>query len=121
MKIITLSLLAFALLLGGCISGAPRLLPEQELRLEKITVHQDGEPLTTQNYKVMEKLSAADCSGAPGGGRLWGNAERAIDTLKRKAAAVNADAIVNVSCHAIPFLNNCFAAQRCSGEAVQFQ
>ena len=108
------------LIVVGCISGAPRLMPDQQLRLEKITVHETGNN-PSQEYTVLEGLSAADCSGAPGGGRVWGNAERAIETLRRKAAAVNADAVVNVSCSAVPFLNNCWAAQKCSGEAVLFQ
>ena len=45
----------------------------------------------------------------------------AIETLKKKAVAMNADAVIKVSCGAAPFLNNCWAAQRCIGDAVIFQ
>ncbi len=120
MKTSKLLLLGLTLIVGGCISGAPRLTPDQQLKLAKITVHKTGEN-PTKEYTVLEGLSAADCSGAPGGGRVWGNSERAIETLRRKAAAVNADAVVDVSCSPVPLLNNCFAAQRCSGEAVRFK
>ncbi len=69
----------------------------------------------------MGTISAAECSGAPLGGRVWGNAERAIETLKRKAAAENAAAVVDVTCEAVPFLNNCWAAQKCTVQAIVFQ
>ena len=120
MKSNKLTLLAVSLILGGCVSGAPQLTPDQQLGLEKISVHKNGDN-PSKKYKVLEEISAADCSGAPAGGRVWGDAEKAIETLKRKAAAINADAVVNVSCGAVPLLNNCWAAQKCSGQAVQFQ
>jgi hypothetical protein len=44
-------------------------------------------------YKVVSEVSGADGSGAPAGGRVWGNPEKAIHTLKAKAVALNADAI----------------------------
>jgi hypothetical protein len=115
-----LSLLAFALALGGCVSGAPQLTPDQQSRLEKISDYKVGEK-PSKEYKVLEEISAADCSGAPAGGRIWGNAEQAIGTLKRKAVVINADAVVNVTCGVVPLLNNCWAAQKCSGQAVVFQ
>jgi hypothetical protein len=54
------------------------------------------------------------------GGRVTGNVDRAMDTLKRKAVAINADSIIDVSCGAAPMLNNCWAAQKCTGRAVSF-
>jgi hypothetical protein len=114
-------LLGFLLSLGGCISGAPTLTSEQEAKVEKMMVYKVGEK-PDREYKVLQDISAADCSGAPGGGRVWGTAEKSIDTLKRKAVEINADAVINTSCGAVPLvLNNCWAAQKCSGEAVVFQ
>ena len=120
MKSKIVKILAASLILGGCVAGAPRLTSDQELRLEKISVHKIGAS-PSKEYKVLDEISAADCSGAPAGGRVWGNAEKAMETLRRKAAAMNADAIVNASCGAAPLLNNCWAAQKCSGQAVLFQ
>ena len=120
MKTNKTTLLTFAVALGGCVSGAPRLTPDQQSRLDTIAVHKVGEK-PGKEYSVLEEISAADCSGAPAGGRVWGNAEKAIGTLKRKAVVINAEAVVNISCSAVPFLNNCWAAQKCSGEAVVFK
>jgi uncharacterized protein YbjQ (UPF0145 family) len=52
---------------------------------------------------------------------VWGNAERAIETLKKKAVAMQADAVVEVRCGAAPLLNNCWAAQKCTGQAIKYQ
>jgi len=104
--------------MGGCVSGAPTLTPSQERQVSNIIVYKTGEQSAKQ-YQILGPVSAADCSGAPAGGRLWGNAEQAIDTLKRKAAALDADAVVNTRCDSVPFLNNCWAAQKCSGDAVK--
>jgi hypothetical protein len=43
-----------------------------------------------------------------------------MDTLKRKAVAINADSIIDVSCGAAPMVNNCWAAQKCTGRAISF-
>ena len=103
---------------GGCVSGPPTLTPAQELQASRVVVYRVGE-LPPQEYRTIESLSAADCSSAPAGGRVWGDAEQAINALKRKAAAIDADAVVNVSCSAVPLLNNCWAAQKCSGDAIK--
>ncbi|WP_444921580.1 hypothetical protein ACJJID_03975 [Microbulbifer sp. CnH-101-G] len=71
-------------------------------------------------YTTIDDISAADCSGAPYGGRVWGDAEKAIEALKAKAASLDADAIINTSCSAAPFVNNCWAAKLCSGKAVKW-
>lgn len=115
-----IALLAVLVTLSACVSGAPRLTSDQLVRLSKITVHKKDE-IPAREFKSLAKISGADCSGAPAGGRIWGNAEKAIEILKAKAAALNADAVINVSCGAVPFLNNCWAAQKCSGEAIVFQ
>ena len=114
------ALIMFSLLLGSCVSGAPVLTSDQAMRLSKISLYKSGEK-PQKEYRVLEDISAADCSGAPGGGRVWGNAEKAIETLTLKAATLNADAVVNVSCGAAPFINNCWAAQKCGGQAVAFK
>jgi len=44
------------------------------------------------------------CSRAAAGGRVWGNAEKAIETLKKKAVAVGADVVVEVHCGAAPLV-----------------
>lgn len=50
--------------------------------------------LPTKPYNVLADISAADCSGAPWGCGVYGNVDRALDTLKRKAGAMNADSII---------------------------
>lgn len=106
--------------LCGCVSGAPTLTPEQESRVSRVAIYKVGDS-TPGKYQILDIVSAADCSGAPAGGRVWGNADRAVDTLKQKAVALGADAVVNVSCSSAPFLNNCWSAQKCSGEAIKIE
>jgi hypothetical protein len=79
-----LTLLSLCLALCGCVSGAPTLTSDQESRLGKLSVHKVGEP-PSKSYETLQEISAADCSGASAGGRVWGNAERAVDGMKRKA------------------------------------
>jgi hypothetical protein len=103
--------------LAACVGGAPRLSADQQAKVATMAVYRPGANPPGE-YRALESISAADCSGAPAGGRVWGNAGRAIETLKKKAAALGADAVFNVSCGAVPLLNNCWAAQKCSGDAV---
>lgn len=112
-----LALIGFVL--SACVSGPPTLTPTQEHKLQTLSLYQTGQ-LPTGPYVVLGAISAADCSGAPMGGRTSGNVDRAMDTLKRKAAAMNADAVIDVSCGAAPLLNNCWAAQKCTGRAITF-
>ena len=109
----------FVLALTSCVSGAPSLSDDQEHRLSALTVYPSGQ-LPTKSYNVLAVISAADCSGSPMGGRVTGNVDRAMDTLKRKAAAMNADSIIEVSCAAAPMVNNCWTAQKCTGRAISF-
>lgn len=106
-------------LLSACVSGAPTLTAPQERKLQTLSLYQSGQS-PEKPYTVLGTISAADCSGAPLGGRTSGNVDRALDTLKRKAAAMNADAVIDVSCGAAPLLNNCWAAQKCTGRAITF-
>src|SRR5258708_40122029 len=105
--------------LSSCVSGAPTLNDDQEHKLSALTLYPLGQ-LPTKPYNVLATISAADCSGSPMGGRVTGNVDRAMDTLKRKAVAVNADSIIDVSCGAAPMVNNCWAAQKCTGRAISF-
>jgi hypothetical protein len=107
------------LALSACVSGAPTLNDEQEHRLSVLTVYPRGQSID-RPYNVLASISSADCSGSPMGGRVTGNVKRAMDTLKRKAVAINADSIIDVSCGVAPMVNNCWAAQRCTGQAVSF-
>lgn len=107
------------LALSSCVSGAPNLSDEQEHKLSTLTVYPLGQ-LPTESYTVLATISSADCSGAPLGGRVYGNVDHAMDTLKRKAAAIKADSIIDVSCGAAPMINGCWAAQKCSGRAISF-
>jgi hypothetical protein len=102
---------------SACISGAPTLTDSQESKLTNLTVYPLGQAVT-KPYRVLADISAADCSGSPMGGRVTGYVDRAMDTLKRKAVAINADSIIDVSCGAAPMVNNCFAAQKCTGRAI---
>lgn len=101
-----------------CISP-PKLTSDQLNKLSQVAIYKEGET-PNKEYKRLSEISAADCSGAPGG-RVWGDADKAIENLRQKAVAINADALVKVSCSAVPFLNNCWAAQKCTGDAVIFQ
>ena len=109
-----------SLMLYGCVSGAPRLSQQQQALVKNVLVLKDGEEIKAE-YDTVDKISAADCSGAPYGGRVWGDAERAIETLKKKAVAIDANGIINTSCSVAPFVNNCWAAKKCSGTAVKFK
>jgi len=120
MRIAKLSLVAPIISFYGCVSSAPTLTPEQESRASAVAIYKPGDA-TPAKYQILETISAADCSGAPAGGRVWGNAEKAIDTLKQKAVALGADAVVNVSCSSAPLVNNCWSAQKCSGEAIRIE
>jgi hypothetical protein len=113
----TLPIAVFAL--SSCVSGAPTLNDDQEHKLSALTVYPLGQ-LPSKPYNVLATISAADCSGSPMGGRVTGKVDRAMDTLKRKAVAINADSIIDVSCGAAPMLNNCWAAQKCTGRAISF-
>jgi hypothetical protein len=107
------------LALSSCVSGAPTLNDDQEHKLSALTVYPLGQ-LPSKPYKVLAAISAADCSGSPMGGRVTGNVDHAMDSLKRKAVAINADSIIDVSCGAAPMVNNCWAAKKCTGRAISF-
>ena len=115
-RIIIISSLVLSL--TACVSGAPRLTPEQQAKLSSVVVYKEGEVIEIE-YSVIKKINAANCSGAPYGGRVWGDAEKAIDTLKRKAVAIDAYAVIGVSCTTAPMVNNCWAAKACSGTAIK--
>jgi RcsF lipoprotein len=104
----------------GCVSGTPQLTVDQYHKLSTLKIYRAGEALE-KPYRSVGRVDAADCSGHVAGARLSGSSDAAIETLKSKAAALNADAVINVTCAPTPFLNTCWAAQECSGEAVVFQ
>jgi len=107
------------LLFTACVSHAPRLTSQQLEKLPNVSIYKEGKSIEKE-YIIIKEVSAADCSGAPYGGRVWGNTEIAINTLKGKAIAMGADAVIDVSCSVIPLVNNCWAAQVCSGTAIKF-
>lgn len=117
MKLLLLSILSAMLM--GCVSGAPKLSQEQTEKLKSIKVYKKGES-PGKDYTVISEVVSADCSG-PGDTRLYGKEGKAIDVLLKKSAALDADAVVNVSCGAAPYVNNCWVAKKCSGDAVKFQ
>ncbi len=114
-----LTLVLSTLLITSCVSGPPALTEDQKIRLNTIQVFKEGHS-PTKKYTQLSEISAADCSGAPAGGRVWGDAEIAIQTLKIKAASKNADAVINTDCGSVPFVNNCWAAQKCDGIAIKW-
>ena len=107
-------------LMYGCVSGAPKLTQEQRESVKNVSVYKKDDSVPSK-YSVVGDISAANCSGAPYGGRIWGNAEKAIETLKEKAVSLGADGVVNTSCSVAPFVNNCWTAKKCSGTAVKFK
>src|SRR5689334_22943722 len=108
-----LALASVTVFATGCVSGAPDLTDAQEQAAARVAVYKGGEALPV-GYSSLGPISSGDCSGAPAGGRVWGDAGRAIDSLKQKAAAMNADAVVGVNCSNVPLLNGCWAAKKCS-------
>lgn len=109
-------LLLSLLVLTGCVSGPPYLTKAQENKVNDIKIYRAGSQ-HIENYTLFEEIKAADCTG-PGGSRLYGQEELAIDYLKRKAVALNADAVIDVECGSGAFVNNCWAARICAGKAV---
>jgi hypothetical protein len=114
--IMTLMLLS---MLAGCIAGPPELTLDQEKRLTDIKVFMSGSK-PDRDFNPIGEINSADCSG-PGGSRLYGDEGKAIDILKMKAAGLNADAIIDVSCGSAPFVNNCWSAKKCTGKAVAWK
>jgi hypothetical protein len=108
------------LILSACVTGAPRLSEEQEEHVASITLFPIGQQ-PDRPYKILGVIESADCSGDPWHGRTYGNADRALDTLKRKAARLYADSVIEVSCGVPPYiLNDCWAATKCSGKAIEY-
>ena len=107
------------LALSSCITGAPTLNDEQEHKLSSLTVYPLGQA-PSKPYSEIGTVSAANCTGAPMHGRVYGNVDLALDALKRKAVVLNADSIIDVSCGAVPLLNNCWSAEKCWGKAIAF-
>ena len=117
MKILPVLFLAIAL--AGCVSGPPKLTDKQLTKVSDIKIFKNGTS-PEKEFKVIAAVEAADCSG-PGGTRLYGDEGKAIDILKMKTAALDGDAVVDVSCGNAPFVNNCWAAKKCDGKAVNWK
>lgn len=115
----TVYILALPLILGGCVAGAPKLTSEQSAKADQMMIVMAG-TAAPREFNVINTVEAADCSG-PGGSRLYGDEGKAIDVLKRKAAALGADAVVDVSCKSAPYVNNCWLAKLCAGKAVSWR
>jgi hypothetical protein len=103
----------------GCVSGAPNLTAEQREKVVTVKVYKLG-TTPERAFNVIAPVEAADCSG-PGGSRLYGDEGKAIDTLIMKSVALGGEAVTNVTCRSMPFVNNCWAAKKCSGNAVKWQ
>ncbi len=117
-RLLWLTLISLVLL-AGCISGAPPLTTDQTARLPTIALYPHGTP-PPRAFDVMTSLIAADCSG-PGGSRLFGQDRKAMEILARKAAALSMDAVVDVVCTDGPFVNNCWGARVCEGQAARWR
>ncbi len=109
--------LASCAALIACISGAPQLTEAQNERVPYVGIYKAGET-PGQKYSVIGAVESADCSGSPG--RLHGTDEKALEILQRKTVALGGDAVVDVSCGGVPLLNNCWAARKCTGNAVKW-
>lgn len=103
----------------GCVAGAPILTQEQESRVKQIKIFKD-DVKPTKKYSFLGEVSAADCSG-PGGSILYGNESKSIEILIKKAIVLNADAIVDVNCSGVPYVNNCWLAEKCDGKAISWE
>lgn len=117
MKCVFAFLLCAALL--GCVSGAPKLTAEQSEKVANIKVYKLG-IAPERAFTILAPIEAADCSG-PGGTRFHGKEGKAIEILIRKAAALGGDAVVDVACDGAPFVNNCWVATKCDGNAASWK
>jgi hypothetical protein len=113
------AILLFSSALMGCVSGPPQLTYEQHKKASEIKIFKVGTS-PDKEFSLVAVVEAADCTG-PGGSRLYGDEGKALDILKMKAAAVGADALSDVSCVAAPFVNNCWAAKKCDGKAINWK
>ncbi len=114
-----LPLLCACALLAGCVSGAPTLTDAQREKAVHMAVYRHGN-VPPRAFQPLASIDAADCSGA-GGTRFHGQEGKAIETLIKKAAALDSDAVVDVACDGAPFVNNCWVAQKCEGTAVRWR
>jgi hypothetical protein len=108
------------LLLTGCafVNKDPPLTPQQTARIDGITVFHAGEGPGSQRSALLVYFQ---------GNRFPAIPEEAIRSLRVNAAAMNADAVVNVNCgtrsgvrYGPNFINACFADIVCRGQAVSF-
>jgi uncharacterized protein YbjQ (UPF0145 family) len=67
---------------------------------------------------MVDQVEAVRCKGTVG--RVAGTAESAMEFLRQEAALLEADAVLNVQCQKVPFVNNCWAAAKCEGMAVKW-
>ena len=111
-------LLVTVVVLSGCVAGSPTKTDEQFKRISDIKIFKvNTQP--NRKFTILGEISAADCSGIEGTA-LYGKEEKSIEILVKKAIVLNADAIVNVSCGSVPYINNCWIAQKCDGNAVKW-
>jgi hypothetical protein len=110
-------LLFLGVALQGC-AGSAGLTPDETSQASAVTVYKAGDA-TPDKYQILDTVSATDCSGAPAGGRVWGNAGKAVESLRLKAAELGANALVNVSCSSAALTDNCWSAQKCTGDAIR--
>src|SRR5262245_58255090 len=101
----------------GCVSGAPKLTAEQSERVANIKVYKHG-IAPERAFSIIAPIKAADCSGPL---RFHGYGGKAIDILIRKTASLGGDAVVDVSCEGAPFVNNCWVAWKCDGNAASWK
>lgn len=106
--------------MSGCISAPSSLTAHQQLHIDEIKLY-EGDDIGGRHYSVIKKVSAANCSGVDFDFiRIHGVKHVALMDVRKKAAAMNADAVVNITCNRVPLLNNCWLATKCSGYAVTF-
>ncbi|MDX1429187.1 MAG: hypothetical protein R3282_02815, partial [Rhodothermales bacterium] len=80
----------------GCVSGPPALTMSQAERMDSIEMHEEG-VIISRKYTEIEKILGVSCANTYGS-RTHGNVKDALYQLKRKAASLNADAVVGYTC-----------------------
>lgn len=73
-----------------------------------------------QPVDVIERLKAFDCISETDDDSGWAEMALAIDGLQRQAFALDADALVKVTCVQGGLRNGCWETRLCEGEAVRF-
>lgn len=113
--------LAFSWILAGCATNPDlgSLSPEQRARLNTIQVYNLG---VDKPHKILGSVKGLSCQLNTQQTQTFAE-EEAMEGMRRKAAILGADAVINTACQikSMPDLaNNCWTSFVCVGDAIKF-